>query len=36
VLANRLSVNGNRRVLLIEAGQDTLPGAVVSDGAFYG
>ena len=27
VLANRLSANGDRRVLLIEAGQDTLPGA---------
>jgi 5-(hydroxymethyl)furfural/furfural oxidase len=27
VVANRLSANGARRVLLIEAGQDTLPGA---------
>ncbi|MGH6708471.1 MAG: GMC family oxidoreductase [Bradyrhizobium sp.] len=27
VLANRLSANGARRVLLIEAGRDTLPGA---------
>ena len=27
VLAHRLSAGGNRRVLLIEAGQDTLPGA---------
>jgi 5-(hydroxymethyl)furfural/furfural oxidase len=27
VLANRLSADGDRRVLLIEAGQDTLPGA---------
>jgi 5-(hydroxymethyl)furfural/furfural oxidase len=27
VLANRLSANGDRRVLLIEAGLDTLPGA---------
>jgi choline dehydrogenase-like flavoprotein len=35
VLANRLSANGSRRVLLIEAGQDTLPGTVVGDGAFY-
>ncbi len=27
VVANRLSANGARRVLLIEAGRDTLPGA---------
>ena len=27
MLANRLSADGDRRVLLIEAGQDTLPGA---------
>jgi 5-(hydroxymethyl)furfural/furfural oxidase len=27
VLANRLSANSNRRVLLIEAGQDIVPGA---------
>jgi 5-(hydroxymethyl)furfural/furfural oxidase len=27
VVANRLSADGNRRVLLIEAGQDTPPGA---------
>ena len=27
VMANRLSADGNRRVLLIEAGQDTPPGA---------
>ena len=27
VVANRLSASGTRRVLLIEAGSDTLPGA---------
>ena len=27
VVANRLSANGDRRVLLIEAGRDTVPGA---------
>ena len=27
VVANRLSADGHRRVLLIEAGQDTPPGA---------
>ncbi len=27
VVANRLSANGARRVLLIEAGRDTVPGA---------
>jgi 5-(hydroxymethyl)furfural/furfural oxidase len=31
VLANRLSANGRRRVLLIEAGTDTPPGAVPSE-----